>query len=798
MSRNRTLAELRSALANQADIVGASARYTPTMLNGLLNQSIQSFRERISIETEGARYLTSTSGTLSVGTTSPYPFQVLDLSGLSPGLVRTFGVDIIVNGRVVTLEQRPFHERAMFGTQPSVPVAWAHFQTDKLAIMPAPETAYPYTVWYLPVSSDLSSDADTFDGVAGWEDFVVWDAFARLIIRDNNEKLYQQATDKAERIFANVLRGATKVSHAGGAHKGRDTFGAAWVGTPRFRAPIQAGGGIPSDSSVTNQMLADMPARRFKANVLYTNENPQDVPGSEAVGLLPSFAGFGGGVVPTGTGDSALFLSQGGWIAPTVGGTVTGLALSQLQNIPGPRVLGNMGPTGVITPLLGQQMASMIAVFTGSAHGFVPFPTGGSSGRVLDDSGQWVAQSGGGVSSGIANNQLLAMPPLSFKGNFNGTSGTAQDLTKQQAASLMPNFFQASGASRGFVVAPTGGAVGNVLSDSGAWVAQTGGGGGPTMLAAAPAGAVQYNGGSGFAGQTGFRYTPGSGLTISEPLLLPSGFVGFGSGYAGQGHIRGPFGFGIFGRRRDDLGDTRIIEYIQNLLGGNRPGLVVGGGSEGLHAVQVESATGFISLGIGGVQKYRTDENTADVNATLSLLAGRRLGVQQLALPDSVGDKLGAWTASGFANTATGVRVISSGMALSVGSGGPNLHASGIDMRSSDIRNVRRINNLDGIKVYGDLPDADANITAPSGPVFIVPLTVTASRILSAVPSAAEHGDIALIENRSPFAHSIYNTGTGMGAASGWIATLAPSGGVSIRFASGAWEFGVKYRLGGF
>jgi hypothetical protein len=174
-----------------------------------------------------------------------------------------------------------------------------------------------------------------------------------------------------------------------------------------------------------------------------------------------------------------------------------------------------------------------------------------------------------------------------------------------------------------------------------------------------------------------------------------------------------------------------------------------------------------------------------------------RLGLQQLAVPDSVGDKLGAWTASGFANIATGIRVTASGTRLTVGSGGPQLHASGIDMRSSDIRNVRRINNLDGIKVYGDLPDADSNITAPSGAVFIIPFGAS-SHTYTIVPSGAEHSNIVMVENRSAVAHSIYQSGTGMGAPSGFIATLAPSGGLSARFASGAWELGVKYPFGGF
>lgn len=716
MARTKTLAELRSLVANQADIVGASARYTPTLLNGLINQSIQHFRERISLETEGARYLTATSGTLSVGATSPYPFQVLDLSGVSPGLVRTFGVDLIINGQVVTLQRRPFHERAMFGTQPSVPVAWAHFQTDKIAILPAPATAYSYTVWYLPVLSELSSDAATFDGVAGWEDYIVWDVFSRLVVRDNESTLYQQATDKAERLFADILRGATQVSHAGGAHKGRDTFGAAWIGTPRYRAPVQAGGGVPSDNTVTNQMLAHMAARRIKANLLYEPDNPQDATGAEVAGLLPSFAGTSAGLVPTGTSNPLLFLSQGGWSAPSVGGAVTGLSLSQIQDIAAPAVLGRFGSaTGPVLQMSGGQVASMVPWFTTTRAGLVPVPSGGAQGYVFSDSGEWVAQSGGG-----------------------------------------------------------------------------GGGGGPTMLAAGSAGSVQYNGGSGFAAASGFAFQPSpTGLVLGHPLIMPSGFIQIGPASG--------FGFPTGGLLR---------------VGAQNVDIAVGRSVAGLDAQ-------FMQWGVDGPDILTVGRNSAvagrynragavghhwavqaldrvALDAThLSIVPGVRFGLGQLALPDSVGDKLGAWTASGFANIATGINITASGTRLTVGSGGPQLHASGIDMRSSDIRNVRRINNLDGIKVYGDLPDADANITSPSGTVFIIPFGAS-SHTYSIVPSGAEHGEVVLIENRSGVAHSINQTGTGMGAPSGFIATLAPSGGFSAKFESGAWTPGVKYKLGGF
>lgn len=940
MSRTRTLAQLRSDVENQSDIVGASARYSPTLLNRLINQSIQRFRERVSIE-GSTRYLTQTSGTLTTGAASGLPFQVIELASAQPNCVRTFGVDLTINGQIVTLEHRPFEERTKFGNRPAVPIAWAPYGETKVAIMPPPVGSYPYTIWYLPLLPDLTADSDAWDGVAGWEDFIVWDVFQRLATRDTYEKVFAQASVVKDQIVADIIRGATKVSHAGGAHRGRDTMGALGVlGFGQGRRGPAAGGGLPPDDSVTNGMLAQMVARTIKGNFAYGPANPQDLTGAQVADIIPVFAGAAGGLVPTGAGNNSLFLTNAGnWVAPSIGGSVSGVAFSQLENIPGPRVLGNMGPTGPAVPLLGQQVASMIGVFTGSAHGLVPYPSGGTQGFVLDDSGKWVAQSGG-AGTGLSNAMMLAMPPLSFKGNFGSTSGGPSDLTKREAASLMPDFTQASGAGRGFVWAPTGGVAGNFLRDDGSWqtpaggaatgvgnaallpmaplsvkgnfgstsgaVADlnkqqfaslapnffqasgatrgfvfaptggvsnrflrddgsfqsppsgvqlaasgvqlpqlgdiqsprflgritagsgaieqltpnqaasmlpnffapsggprglvyaptggaigaflrddgsfqpvSGGGGGPTMLAAEPAGSVQYNGGSGFAGATGIRAV-GSGQAFA-----------FGQAPAATGLLQfshndtAPIAGGT------PSGSTALLMQWATHNGYTRALLHGDNGN-------VEKQSYHVAT--GGKHEWQVNgaERAALDTDKLQLRAGMRLGLQQLALPDTVGDKLGSITASGFINHATGINITGSGTRLTFGSGGPQIHASGIDLRSGDIRNVRRLNGLDGIKLYGDLPDSNASVVAPSGTVFIVPLTTTQGRVYSAEPSGAEHGDVVLIENRSAFSHSIYNTGTGMGAPSGWIATLAPSGGVSIRFASGAWEFGSKYKLGGF
>lgn len=227
MARNVTLTALRDDIEAQADFVGATQRYADSLTNRWINQAIQRFREKLS--SEGIQhYLTYATGTLTAGATSPFAFKELDLSAVSPSVVRTYGVDItLASGRVISLTHTPFAERNSFGgpTVRSVPNAWMHHGTRKIAILPPPDTSYTYVVWYLPVLADLSSDADTFDGVSGWEEFIVWDVVARHMIRDRESESYAMADAYRREIWADILRNATRITHAGGAVIGRDSMG---------------------------------------------------------------------------------------------------------------------------------------------------------------------------------------------------------------------------------------------------------------------------------------------------------------------------------------------------------------------------------------------------------------------------------------------------------------------------------------------------------------------------------------------------------------------------------------------
>ncbi len=331
MSRNVSLLQLRNDIAAQCDFsISATGRYPSSILNRLINQSIQRFRERIS--NEGiTHFLVSASGTLAAGTTSPYAFQTLDLSALSPSLVRTYGVDITVAGVVRSLAHRSFMERNEFTSSPTMtnqPMAWAHFQTRSIAIMPGPDTSYPYTVWYLPVLADLAADGDTFDGVAGWEIYVLWDCVCQLIARDQYAAAYQQAILERDKAWEDIVRSATKVSAAGGAVVGRDTMGQAGLFGLRQRR-VESGAGssnLPPLNSITNAMLTTRSGPIVLGRLDPLLGAVGDVPVPSLTSYLAVFAGGSPGTVPTGSTSAKALMGDGSWapVLPVPSATVAG------------------------------------------------------------------------------------------------------------------------------------------------------------------------------------------------------------------------------------------------------------------------------------------------------------------------------------------------------------------------------------------------------------------------------------------------------------------------------------------
>lgn len=223
---------------------------------------------------------------------------------------------------------------------------------------------------------------------------------------------------------------------------------------------------IPLASGITNAQLSIKPPSVILGRSGSTGI-VEELVGSGVATLLPLFNNIDKGLVPGSAGGTTAFLrADGAWAIPAAAGGVSGVAFNQLNDISAPRFLGRLAGSGSIQELLPVTAASMLPRFLGSGVGLVPVATGGQLGAFLRDDGTWATPAGGSA-TGIANNQLLPMPPFTIKGRSTLGSGVPEDLVQGQVASLLPRFL---GSGAGLVPVPTGtDAASRLLGGDGTW-----------------------------------------------------------------------------------------------------------------------------------------------------------------------------------------------------------------------------------------------------------------------------------------------------------------------------------------
>ena len=203
MARIRSLQQLRQDVCDKADIVdgGAGGRFPSARLNRYINQAIQKY---VTIVTGagGQEWYMQRTGLQTMGTS-----EVVDASGWAPNAYVTLptafyqliGIDIVIGGSTVSLLNFERAERNMFKDSPvwmqgngkGQPMFYRIMGTNAagahiVEVVPAADAAYQYEVWYVPEIADLANDGDTFDGRAGFEEYVILEAALMCLTRDAN------------------------------------------------------------------------------------------------------------------------------------------------------------------------------------------------------------------------------------------------------------------------------------------------------------------------------------------------------------------------------------------------------------------------------------------------------------------------------------------------------------------------------------------------------------------------------------------------------------------------------------
>lgn len=213
MSRTRTLAQLRADVCDRADITdgGTTGRHTTANLNRRINQAIQQYRRLITdcgVDTYIVPYATTTNTSATADANGWAPRDYLALPN---DFYHLQGIDIQTGGTTVPMLDFMQLERNLFKIAPAwlasggagMPIFYKlggfNAAGSRLVkIIPSADNSYNAVVWYLPVPADLVADGDTFDGLAGYEEWIVNRAAMDSLLRDGGQTVPVYAALAAE------------------------------------------------------------------------------------------------------------------------------------------------------------------------------------------------------------------------------------------------------------------------------------------------------------------------------------------------------------------------------------------------------------------------------------------------------------------------------------------------------------------------------------------------------------------------------------------------------------------------
>jgi hypothetical protein len=220
MARTRTLTNLIADVRKAADVEGSTSAYPDAEITEYLNQYIAKFHTMMVTTYEPdyfakIRKQTTVSGTFNYTfashfqtteagatdtTTTPLLAQILSMSALVDNVSRPL-VRFNENeyGHLVD-EDAGWSGRPLFFRQ----------REQSVDLLPTPLGAYVVTMRFVPSATRLSGGSDTFDGVDGWDTYVIHGAAYLVARKDHNHALVAHlkediAEDRAQ-LIANAPR----------------------------------------------------------------------------------------------------------------------------------------------------------------------------------------------------------------------------------------------------------------------------------------------------------------------------------------------------------------------------------------------------------------------------------------------------------------------------------------------------------------------------------------------------------------------------------------------------------------
>lgn len=231
MPRAKTLLQMRNRARQAADIESAVARFPDSEMNDYINESLAELYDVIR-SCWGQDYYRVTQTFLTSGNVATY--------NLASNFLDLISVDVPLGGNLV-LTAKPYmeSERNLFKFFPFG--AWTMHQPiwyrltgavdstggsgspQTMSFIPTPTGNYTVNVNYIPTPTLLVADGDTFDGVAGWEEYAVLDAAIKCATKNQKWELLQALEGRKGAMLERIQKMAPE--HDGGsATRVKDVF----------------------------------------------------------------------------------------------------------------------------------------------------------------------------------------------------------------------------------------------------------------------------------------------------------------------------------------------------------------------------------------------------------------------------------------------------------------------------------------------------------------------------------------------------------------------------------------------
>jgi len=198
-----TLSSLRTQARQRADMEN-SGFIKDSELNGYINSSYAELYDILVSKFED--YHTKTASATISGSSTSFP--------VPSDFYKLRGVDRLISGtEYYSLPKWNFAERN-FRDRSIISNVYGHSDlsyrliTNSVEIVPTQRAAGTYRIWYVPHYTQLSLDADTLDGVNGWEEYIVVDAAIKMLIKEESsttalEGIKESIRQRIETMAAN-------------------------------------------------------------------------------------------------------------------------------------------------------------------------------------------------------------------------------------------------------------------------------------------------------------------------------------------------------------------------------------------------------------------------------------------------------------------------------------------------------------------------------------------------------------------------------------------------------------------